>query len=101
MLGPVLPARQNDNRTSRGVCFPFFHRARCEKVARVDLRGGQGAARSAAGGSGPRLAAFDAVNLGGVVAHRADRRDGFMKRLAKALRLLDLDRKSTRLNSSH
>ena len=92
MLAPILPARQHDDGTARGVGFALLGRAGCKIVPRIDLRGGQSAACPASCSRGPWMAIFDAVNFGGMVAHRLDRRDGFVKRLAKALRFLDLHR---------
>src|SRR3546814_7461823 len=62
-----------------------------KKIAGVDLGRGQGSARPAPGGRGPRTATFDAIDFGGMVAHRLYARDSFVEGLAKALRFLKLD----------
>src|SRR3546814_9871208 len=62
-----------------------------KKIAGIDLGRGQGSARPAAGGGRPRAPAFDAIDFGGMVAHRLYARDSFVEGLAKTLRFLKLD----------
>jgi hypothetical protein len=84
-LGPVAAARDHDKRPARRVGFAPLLRAGGKEVARLDLRSGQRAARAAAAGRAPWPAGFDAVDLGGMVAHAFDGGHGFMERLAQAL----------------
>jgi len=88
----AVEAERDERNTARG------RPCRADGVGALMLRGRnqrhrgcQGAARPAAAGRGPRLAVFDAIGLGGVIAHRLDRGDGFVERLAQSLRFLDLD----------